>query len=159
MTTTLKRKDRTHFRDNLLTLAARGFPAGIAFWTIEGRTEVIDSDKSDAMWRRDLTFALSILDHWGCSVEEVDAIIGRSPLEAETSGEVEDCSARVYDIIGIDDTLRLAFNNPENIHGFVRQPNSNAPFNGRKAIDMMDSAEGIKTVRRALDGHFRGSAW
>lgn len=118
---------------------------------------MIDSEIFEVMWRRDLTDALRILDRWGCSAEEIEAIMGSSPLEAETSGK--DCSARVYDIIRIDETLRLAFNNPRNINGFIRQSNANAPFNGGKPIDMMVSAEGIKAVRRALDGHFRGSAW
>lgn len=120
---------------------------------------MVGSHKLETTWSRDLACALRILDNWGCSAEEVETIIGRSPLEAETSGASDDCLARVQDIIGIDDTLRLAFNNAENIDGFVRQPNANAPFNGRKAIDMMVSADGIKTVRRALDGHFRGGVW
>lgn len=110
-------------------------------------------------WQADLNQALRILDSWGCTGPEVKTILGRSPLDAESAGEVDDCSARVYTIIGIDDTLRLAFNNPDNIRGFVRQPNANAPFNGRKAIDMMGSVEGIKAVLRALNGHFRGGAW
>jgi hypothetical protein len=117
------------------------------------------NDDTTTTWARDLSDALRILNSWKCSALEVETILGRSPLEAESAGEVPDCADRIYGIIGIDETLRIAFNNPVNINGFVRMPNGNGVFNGRKPIDMMDSTAGIKDVLRALSGTWRGGPW
>jgi hypothetical protein len=56
--------------------------------------------------------------------------------------------------------LRLVFDNPENLYGFVKLPNHNEFFNGRAPLEVMAQGDMIslyETFRR-LDA-LRGGLW
>lgn len=100
---------------------------------------------------------MHIVDIWGGCSREVEAIIGRRTKEATYANEKPDCIEKVYISIDIDDTQRIAVNNYGNIYDFVRQPNGNAVFNGRKSIEIDTSAQILKIFCERLMGSITGA--
>ena len=81
-----------------------------------------------------LKAAMNILDKWGCSPEQEWLILGmkkssyynyrEQPASARLS---EDQLERMSYILNMHQALRIVFDNPENVYGFMRMKNNN-PF-------------------------------
>lgn len=104
--------------------------------------------------------ALNILDKWSCSEKEKMALlgIGRSTLHkyqaAPASARLSaDLLERISYLLNIHAVLRILFENPENVYGFVRLPNNNPFFNGKAPIEILSTGlmSALYEVHRHLD--------
>jgi hypothetical protein len=104
--------------------------------------------------------ALTIMDKWACSEKEKMAMlgIGRSTLHKYQSAPASarltpDLLERISYLLNIHAILRILFENPENVYGFIRMPNNNAFFNGKAPIEIMASGlmSALYEVHRHLD--------
>ncbi|MES2823731.1 MAG: MbcA/ParS/Xre antitoxin family protein [Pseudomonadota bacterium] len=103
---------------------------------------------------------LNILDKWSCSEKEKMALlgIGRSTLHkyqaAPASARLSaDLLERISYLLNIHAVLRILFENPENVYGFVRLPNNNPFFNGKAPIEILSTGlmSALYEVHRHLD--------
>jgi hypothetical protein len=107
-----------------------------------------------------ITSALNIMDKWSCSEKEKMALlgIGRSTLHkyhsAPSSARLSpDLLERISYLLNIHAILRMLFENPENVYGFMRMPNHNAFFNGKAPMEILSSGlvSALYEVHRHLD--------
>lgn len=107
------------------------------------------------------TFA-NIASAWKLTLAEQCAAMGnvskqtiynwrQHPERARLSDDQLD---RVSYLIGIYKALHIVFTRPEQADGWIRRPNSAAPFGGKPAAELLFSGrmDGLIAVRRYLDG-------
>lgn len=94
-----------------------------------------------------LKAAFNILEKWGCKNEQQRAILDigpkatfykykRNPESAKLSqGQLE----RLSYLINIHAHLRILFENPDNVYGFMSMPNDNPYFNGKTPLEIISS--------------------
>ncbi|MBL4832837.1 MAG: hypothetical protein JKY26_02595 [Pseudomonas sp.] len=116
-----------------------------------------------------LRTAVAILDKWGATGEQGEAILRVSHStyarakrkDGLTSISLDrDQLTRVSFVLNIHAALRTIFDNPDNLYGFMRMPNENAFFLGRSPLEVMGSGDIVavyETFRR-IDV-LRGSQW
>ncbi|WP_373187847.1 hypothetical protein [Halopseudomonas sp.] len=116
-----------------------------------------------------LRTAVAILDKWGATGEQGEAILRVSHstyARAKRKDGVasinldRDQLTRVSFVLNIHAALRTIFDNPDNLYGFMRMPNDNAFFLGRAPLEVMGSGDIValyETFRR-IDV-LRGSQW
>lgn len=96
-----------------------------------------------------LRAAVRILDKWRASCEQGEAILRVSHstyARARRSDLAEikldsDQLTRVSYVLNIHAALRMLFDNPENLYGFVNMMNHNPYFNGRTPLEIMESGD------------------
>lgn len=125
----------------------------------------IETDKSRATVG--LRTAMRIMERWGATREQMAKILrvsgstlARAKAGNETIGLDNDQLDRISYVLNIHAALRLVFDNPDNVYGFVKLSNHNAFFNGRKPLDVMADGSFVslyETFRR-IDG-LRGAMW
>jgi uncharacterized protein (DUF2384 family) len=107
-----------------------------------------------------ITSALNIMDKWSCSEKEKMALlgIGRSTLHKYHSTPASarlspDLLERISYLLNIHAILRMLFENPENVYGFMRMPNHNAFFNGKAPMEILSTGlvSALYEVHRHLD--------
>jgi len=108
-----------------------------------------------------LKFFFNLMEKWNCSVEEQTVLlgsIGRSTLyKYRQLPEIRlprDTLERVSYLMGIHKTLRILFGDKPSTYEWIRKANSEAPFNGMSALQLMlaGGVMDIAVVRRYLDG-------
>jgi hypothetical protein len=109
-----------------------------------------------------LTFFFNLMEHWGCTPEEQRALLGSigntTFYKYKTLPNVRlphDMLERISYLMGIHKALSIIFSNHrERAYGWVKSPNTAAPFNGKTALDYMLAGRvvDIADVRRYLDG-------
>ncbi len=116
-----------------------------------------------------LRAAVAILDKWGATGEQGEAILRVSHstyARAKRKDGLQsinldrDQLSRVSFILNIHAALRTLFDNPENVYGFMRMANDNEFFFGRSPLEVMSSGDMVavyETFRR-IDA-LRGSQW
>ncbi|MEI8704700.1 hypothetical protein [Pseudoalteromonas sp. B62] len=98
-------------------------------------------------WRLDAHQKYSIL---GCKTKNHNAIFNLQEL-LTVIDECTDIHYRVELILHIASSLKITFNNPKNINGFMKMKNGNQPFNGTCPIDLAcESLSGLETVDSAI---------
>lgn len=114
-----------------------------------------------------LKAAYSILDKWGCSAEQGQAILAlprssffkyRNAPESASLGR--DQLERLSYLVNIHAHLRTIFDNPENVYGFMSMKNDNPFFDGAAPLDIISSgsfASLYETAKR-IDA-LRGGQW
>lgn len=131
------------------------------------RQQTLPARASDDDVRTGLRAVLNILHKWQCSEAEKQALLGikRSTLhkyqdDPQSARVSADLGERVSYLLNIHHALRLLFNNPENVYGFIRLPNSSHPFNGMAPMEYLQSGRcaALYEVFRHLDG-LRGGQW
>jgi hypothetical protein len=102
----------------------------------------------------------NIAASWGLSVAEQRALLGwpaPSTYHKYKSGDhgtlAFDTLTRLSLILGIYKSLQVLYPEPAFADAWVRMPNSNPIFGGRRALDLMIDAgmDGLYRVRRLLD--------
>jgi hypothetical protein len=88
-----------------------------------------------------LKAVFSILDKWECTIQEQTVILGipsSSYQEFRKVSVAPDLNPtqleRISLILNIHASLQSLFENPDNVYGFMRMPNKNAPFNGNAPL-------------------------
>jgi hypothetical protein len=116
-----------------------------------------------------LRAAVSILEKWQATSEQACRIlrISRSTYTRARQRDVEwavaldaDQMQRISFVLNIHATLRLVFDNPDNVYGFASMANDNEFFNGRSPLEIMAQGDMIalyETFRR-ID-MLRGALW
>lgn len=109
--------------------------------------------------------AFNILDKWGCTPPQIQAMLQissadyelyrNSPSSAELS---EEQLLRVGLLLNIHAGLRILFENPENVYGFMSQLNGNAPFNGCSPLSIAGSGSlmALQDIALAVDALVAG---
>jgi|TARA_R110000850_G_scaffold30201_2_gene83198 hypothetical protein len=115
-----------------------------------------------------LKAAVRILDKWRASGEQGEAILRVSHstyARARRSDLAEikldsDQLTRVSYVLNIHAALRMLFDNPENLYGFVNMMNHNPYFNGRTPLEIMGSGDfaALYETFKRID-NLRGSQW
>jgi uncharacterized protein (DUF2384 family) len=93
-----------------------------------------------------LKAVLNILDKWKCSAEQQMAILQlprstyyklrSNPTVAKLSADQVE---RISYLLNIHAALRLIFDNPENVYGYMGMANDNPPFNGKAPLELVES--------------------
>ena len=114
-----------------------------------------------------LRTAANILDKWEASSTQASKILRVSPTTIfrakSKTREVsldEDQMMRVSLILNIHSALKLIFDNPVNVYGFIKMKNNNGFFNGRSPLEVIEQGSMInlyETFKR-IDG-LRGAQW
>lgn len=108
-----------------------------------------------------LKFFFNLMDKWDCTVEQQMVLlgsIGRSTLyKYRQLPEVRlprDTMERVSYLMGIHKSLRILFGDKPSTYEWIKKANSEAPFNGSSALQMMlaGGVVDLADVRRYLDG-------
>ena len=86
--------------------------------------------------------AQKILQNWKASSRQIDSIL---PLGVNEK-ELEERSGL---ILQIDQALKIMFNNPDNINGFMTMPNKHQLFDGSEPLDFIER-EGIAGLKLTL---------
>ena len=130
-------------------------------------TLAVASDKSTAA--TGLRTAVAILDKWGATGEQGEAILRVSHSTYARAKRKDGLAAisldrdqlsRVSFVLNMHAALRMVFDNPENLYGFMRMPNNNAFFFGRSPLEVMSTGDIVavyETFRR-IDA-LRGGQW
>ena len=105
---------------------------------------------------------------WGLSVEEQLVLLGQPPRstffawrkQPEKASLPRDTLERLSNLLGIWKSLQVLLPEAAAADGWVRRPNSAAPFGGRSALQRMlaGNVSDLNLVRRYLDG-VRGGGW
>ena len=120
------------------------------------RTRTFSKDQSGVILRT----ALRILEKWKATTEQAISIlrVSRSSISRIQQGKgVElDCDQleRASIVLNCHASLRLVFDNPENVYGFVGKENRNDFFNGRKPLEIMaqgDLMSLLETYKRIVE--------
>lgn len=114
-----------------------------------------------------LKVVLNIMEKWGCTPEQVQAILRISrPAYYKYRKHPDDASLnqdqleRLSYLLNIHGSLRIIFENPDNVYGFMSMPNENPFFNGRSPLSLISSgsfAALYETFKR-IDA-LRGGLW
>ena len=88
--------------------------------------------------------ANNILQKWGCTTDEKQAILGLTTASYHRFQKDNDCAflssdqlERISYLANIHESLRVIFSNPENVDGFMRMSNNNAFFKGRSPLSLI----------------------
>ncbi|MFO7529957.1 MAG: antitoxin Xre-like helix-turn-helix domain-containing protein [Marinobacter sp.] len=91
-----------------------------------------------------LKAAFNILDKWGCSTEQQRAIVQlpkssyyklrNDPTAAKLNADQVE---RISYLLNIHASLRLIFENPKNLYGYMSMKNEAPPFNGMAPLDVI----------------------
>lgn len=115
-----------------------------------------------------LKAAVRILDKWQATGEQGEAILrvshstyARARRDDLNAIKLDaDQLARISYVLNIHATLRLLFENPENLYGFVNMPNHTPFFNGHTPLAIMGSGEfaALYETFKRIDS-LRGGQW
>lgn len=90
--------------------------------------------------------AFNILDKWQCTPEQQQNILQISKAAfykyRSESGSIslsKDQKERISYLLNIHAALRIVFDNPANVYGFMRMPNRNPYFNGETPLNLISS--------------------
>ncbi|MBL4942226.1 MAG: DUF2384 domain-containing protein [Colwellia sp.] len=109
----------------------------------------------------------SILDKWGCSTNEKQAILRltkssyhRYKKDNDSASLSSDQLERISYIANIHQALRLVFSNPDNVYGFMRMKNDNPYFNGNSPLSLISSGNfgALYEVFKRIDA-MRSGQW
>ncbi len=95
-----------------------------------------------------LKTVFTILDRWGCTAEQVQKILQisrpayykyrKNPQQANlTHDQIE----RLSYLVNIHGCLRMLFENPKNVYGFMGLKNDNPYFNGKSPLEVISSGQ------------------
>ena len=109
----------------------------------------------------------NILDKWGCSPTEKQAILGLSKssfyrflknnsLATFSSDQLE----RISYVANIHQSLRIIFSNPDNVYGFMSMKNDNPYFNGKSPRSLISTGSfgALYEVFKRIDA-MRNGRW
>ena len=93
-----------------------------------------------------LKAAFNIMEKWGCTLEQKRAILSmrkstfynysHNPEKASLSlDQIE----RISYLLNIHAALRVVFDNPKNVYGFMSLKNDNPFFNGKSPLEILST--------------------
>lgn len=112
------------------------------------RAQVFSKDQVSVALRT----ALRILEKWQATTEQVCSILSLSSsniAQIQQGKGIElgdDQLKRASIVLNCHASLRLVFEDPENVYGFVSKDNHNEFFNGRKPLEIMAQGDLISML-------------
>lgn len=109
----------------------------------------------------------NILEKWGCSAIEKQAILGMSKSsyqrykkDNDSANLSSDQLERISYIANIHQSLRMVFSNPDNVYGFMSMKNKNAYFNGESPLSLIKTGSfgALYEVFKRIDA-MRNGQW
>lgn len=109
----------------------------------------------------------NILEKWGCSTTEKQAILGMSKSsfhryqkDASTVSLSSDQLERLSYLANIHQALRVVFSNPDNVYGFMSMVNNNPYFNNRTPLSLISTGNfgSLYEVFKRIDS-MRSGQW
>lgn len=108
-------------------------------------TQLIEKKPSTkAMATAGFKAAEQIMDGWGCTTKDKQKIMRIAPstyhkfkANPETVSLDSDQLERLSYIVNMHASLRIVFDNPENVKGFMALENHNPYFNGRSPLSII----------------------
>lgn len=114
-----------------------------------------------------LRAALNILDKWGCTADQGQAIL-RLPKatyykyrnDPEGARLDKDQLTRISYLLNMHQALRIIFENPENVYGFMSKQNHNPYFHGRAPLEVIETGDfgALYETFKRIDT-LRGGLW
>lgn len=113
------------------------------------------------------TMGNNILEKWGCSAAQKQAILGiprssyhRYQKAPDSVSLNSDQLERLSYLANIHQTLRTVFSNPDNVYGFMGMPNNNPYFNGRTPLSIIGTGNfgALYEVFKRIDS-MRSGQW
>lgn len=105
----------------------------------------MESEIDHTTSRKAAAVAVRILKKWGCGPDQLSTILDiesrqLDALESEPEGVVLSCdqAIRVSLILNIHAALRQAFENPDNIYGYMTSPNHNSANAGATPLKVIE---------------------
>ena len=104
--------------------------------------------------------AINILQKWGCTTDEKQAILGLTHTSYQHFQKDDDRAKlsndqleRISYVANIHQSLRIVFSNPKNIYGFMNMKNDNPYFNCRSPISLIlnGSTETLNEVFKQIN--------
>lgn len=115
-----------------------------------------------------LRSAVRIMERWGANQKQMIAVLRVSRRTLTRAGEERsetikldtDQLDRISYVLNMHATLRIIFDNPTNVYGFMSRPNENEFFNGRNPLEIIagGSFMSLHETFRRVDG-LRGGGW
>jgi hypothetical protein len=113
-----------------------------------------------------LCTAIKIMERWRATQEQITTTLGVSPnilmrakeSQSETIELDSEQLGRISCILNIHAALRLIFENPVNVYGFVSMSNGNEFFDGRRPLDVIADGNfaSLYETSRRLNGLIHG---
>lgn len=109
----------------------------------------------------------NILDKWGCTNTQKQAILGlskssfyRNQKELDSVVLNSDQLERLSYLANIHQSLRMVFSNPDNVYGFMNMVNNNPYFNGRTPLSIIETGSfgSLYEVFKRIDS-MRNGQW
>ena len=115
-----------------------------------------------------LKTAVAILGKWGATVDAIQAVlrVSRATFFKAKSGSIEainldsDQLDRISLVLNMHAALRIVFDNPDNVYGFMAMKNNNDFFNGRTPLESMENGSFMSVYEtfKRVDA-LRGAQW
>lgn len=114
-----------------------------------------------------LNAVFSILDKWGCDREQILNILQISKsayhkyrADPKSANLGHDQLERLSYVLNIHAALRIVFDNPDNVYGFMSMPNHNPFFNGATPLEVITSGHfgALYETHNRIDA-LRGGDW
>lgn len=114
-----------------------------------------------------LKTVFTILDKWQCSPEQIQRILQISKAayykyrnDPYCASLTQDQIERISYVLNIHSNLRLLFDNPQNLYGFMALPNHNPYFNGNSPLAIISSGQfaALYETFKHIDA-LRGGMW
>lgn len=131
--------------------------------------QLVQSDKQSQrqIAATGLKTVFAILDKWHCSAEQIQRILQISKAayykyrnDPACASLTQDQLERISYLLNIHSCLRLLFDNPQNLYGFMAMPNHNPYFNGQSPLDVISSGQfsALYETYKHIDA-LRGGLW
>lgn len=114
-----------------------------------------------------LRAAFNLLNRWGCTAEQAQAIL-RLPKatyykyrnDPDSARLDKDQLTRISYLLNIHQALRIVFENPDNVYGFMRKRNHNPYFHGRSPLESIETGDfgALYETFKRIDS-LRGGLW
>ena len=114
-----------------------------------------------------LKVVFNILDSWGCDPEQIQNILRISRpayykyrRDPERASLTQDQLERLSYLLNIHAALRIVFENPDNVRGFMAMKNENPFFNGKSPLELVagGSFAALYETFKRVDA-LRGGLW
>lgn len=113
-----------------------------------------------------LCTAIKIMERWGATHQQISMTLGVSrqvlkrakDVQFETIALESQQLGRITCILNMHAALRVLFENPVNVYGFVSMSNGNEFFDGRRPLDVIadGSLASLYETSRRLEGMLYG---
>lgn len=131
--------------------------------------QLVQSDKQSQrqIAATGLKTVFAILDKWRCSAEQIQRILQISKAayykyrnDPSSASLTQDQLERISYLLNIHSSLRLLFDNPQNLYGFMAMSNHNPYFNGLSPLDVISSGQfsALYETYKHIDA-LRGGLW